>query len=300
MEQNYFLNRYKEILGEKQVEKLLKVKLSRFIRVNTIKTSHDKLIRRLEKIGISLKKVDFLTDGYEVKKARFSPGAAIEFLLGYYYIQEAASQCPAQVLNPKPGEVVLDMASAPGGKTSQLAQYMNNKGVIIALDTNSGRLKILRDNLERMGVKNTLVYRKDARFAFDLGVEFDKVLLDAPCSGNFIDDKEWLGKRKPEDIKNRVRVQRELLKAAIKVLKTGGELVYSTCSMEPEENEFNINWLLQKYTNLRLLPPSSLPVSPGLTEVFGKTLNPDVKLCGRFWPHLHNTQGFFIAHLKKE
>ena len=128
---------------------------------------------------------------------------------------------------------------------------MENKGIIIALDINNLRLLSLRNNLERMGVKNTIIYQKDARFVSDLGIKFDKILLDAPCSGNFAADGKWLEKRTLEDIKNISKVQKQLIAAAVEVLKENGELVYSTCSLEPEEDEFIVDWALNEFPELK-------------------------------------------------
>ena len=129
------------------------------------------------------------------------------------------------VLKPNEKDLVLDMSAAPGGKTTQLAAYMNNKGTIVALDNNVKRLESLRNNIERLGVMNTIIYNKDARFVSDFGIEFDKILLDAPCSGTFTTEEKWLENKTIEGIKERARLQRELLKAAVKVLKHGGVML---------------------------------------------------------------------------
>jgi 16S rRNA C967 or C1407 C5-methylase (RsmB/RsmF family) len=160
-------------------------------------------------------------------------------------------------------------------------------------------LESLRNNIERLGIKNTVLYKKDARFVSDLGLKFDKILLDASCSGNFADEENWFQIKSLEGIKERARLQRELLKAAVKVLKEDGTLVYSTCTLEPEENEMNINWLLNKYDNLNTEPVNISIGDDGLTKVFGEKLNSEIKKCKRFWPHKTGTQGFFIAKIVK-
>lgn len=271
---NIFFNRYKEWLGDK-FEGLDTVQdLPQFIRVNTLKIKEHDLIKRLEKKGVIFEKVGFLKYGYKVLKSDFSLGATNEFLQGYYYTQEAASQYPVQLLDPKPGEIVLDMAAAPGGKTTQLAQWMKNKGTIVALDMKTQRLDALRNNCARLGATNVLIYNKDSRFSTDLGIEFDKVLLDAPCSGNFMTDKDWLNKRALADFKDRAKVQKQLLQEALNVLKKGGEVVYSTCSLEREEDEEVIDWLKDG----------------SKVEVVEQK---------KFWPHIDGTQGFFVCKVKK-
>jgi len=292
---SFFLKRY-EKLGEKFDPK--EIILKRSLRINTLKISEKELLERLNKNSVKLRRIPFLDNGYYYE-SKFSLGATPEYLQGYYYLQEAASQVPAMVLNPKPGELVLDMAAAPGSKTTQIAAYMENKGSIIAIDSNIHRLESLRDNMERSGVMNTLLYKKDARYVDDFKLKFDKILLDAPCSGNFADDEKWFEERNLEGIKERARLQRELLKSAVKVLKKDGVLVYSTCTLEPEENEMNVDWLLKNHSELKLEDIDISVGDPGLTNVFGEKLNSEIKKCKRFWPHKTGTQGFFIAKLRK-
>lgn len=292
---NIFMKRY-EKLGQKFEPAEISVRKS--LRVNTLKIDERTLIDRLQKQRIALKKIDFLEHGYNYE-APFSMGATPEFLFGYYYLQEAASQLPVQVLAPNEHDLVLDMAASPGSKTTQMAQCMRNKGKIIALDNNYPRLFSLRINLERMGVRNVLVYKKDARFVLDFGLEFDKILLDAPCSGNYCIEENYFEHKTLDGVKERSRLQKELLKAAVKVLKVNGVLVYSTCSLEPEENEMNIDWILRKYPNIRLEDTGLKIGDPGLTEAFGEKLNPELKKCRRLWPHKTGTEGFFVAKIRR-
>ena len=293
---NIFLERYKELLGD-DFKGLQAAKDFHSLRINTLKISEKELIERLENEKVKLEKVEFLDYGYSYQSS-FSLGATPEYLMGYYYLQEAASQIPVQILGPKENEIVLDMAAAPGSKTTQIAQYMKNKGKLIAVDSNISRIIALRNNIERCGVTNTIIYQKDARFIKDFGIQFDKVLLDAPCSGNFITDAEWFGKRTVESINERAELQKELLKAAISVTKKNGLIFYSTCSLEPEENEFIVDWALSK--GVEIFETDLKIGSPGLTEALGKKLNKDVAKTRRFWPHKTNTQGFFVALLRKK
>jgi NOL1/NOP2/sun family putative RNA methylase len=294
---NVFLDRYKK-LGETVVPEMIKVPQA--IRINTIKIEPSALLKRLKRENVNLVKIPFLDFGYRVESSDFSVGAAPEHLFGYYYVQETAAQIPVQILKPTKKDIVLDMSAAPGGKTTQIAQYMENEGVLIAVDVNNMRLLTLRNNLERLGVTNTIMYQLDGKFVADLGITFDKVLLDAPCSGNFAVDEAWFDKRDLENLKASSKTQKQLFASAVAVLKKGGELVYSTCSLEPEENEMVVDWALENFPELSI-QKISLPIGDdGITEPFGKKLNANVKYAKRFWPHKTNTQGFFIAKFKKE
>jgi len=291
---NYFVNRYKKIrpdfsLGEER----------KALRVNTLKADARALVKRLQQKKIKLEKIDFLRDAYYYD-AGFSLGATPEYLQGLYYLQGAASQLVALILDPQPGERVLDMAAAPGSKTTHLAQLMGNEGAIVALDTNTQRLAALRNNCERLLVKNVLSLKKDVRFAQDLGVAFDRVRLDAPCSGNYCSEQGWFERRRIEDVKGNARTQRELLKAAHAVLKPGGTLVYSTCSLEPEEDELVIDWFLEKYDDVELLDMAIPLGDEGVTEWEGRRLNPELRKTKRFWPHRTGTEGFCVAKLRKD
>ena len=295
---NIFLKRYQELGCE--CRNAISSRPS--LRVNTLKTEESELIKRLGQLKVHLEKIPFARHGYyyNADDAKFSLGSTAEYLMGYYYLQEAASQLPAQLLDPQQGETVLDMCASPGGKTSQLAQLMNNTGKMVAADIDSRRLFALRNNLERCGVKNTIIYKKDARFIFDLGIGFDKILLDAPCSGNYVVEEDFFINKSLGGVAERARLQKELLKAAIKSLKKGGVMVYSTCSLEPEENEMNISWLLKKFPEMRLEETGLSVGDPGLTAVFREKLNPEISKCRRFWPERTGTEGFFIAKLVKK
>ncbi len=291
---NQFLRRYAEF-GCKCTKN---IELRRTLRINTLKINEKELIKRLENLKVKLEKIPFTKHGYYYD-SEFSLGASGEYLQGYYYLQEAASQLPVQVLDPQPGETVLDMCAAPGSKTTQIGQWMQNKGKIIATDESSARLFAVRNNLERCGVTNAILYKKDARFVFDFGIKFDKILLDAPCSGNYVIEAKFFDIKSLDGVKERARLQKELIKAAIKSLNKNGILVYSTCSLEPEEDEINVNWLLKKYPEMKLEETGLEIGDEGLINVVGEKLAPEIKKCRRFWPEKTGTEGFFIAKLRK-
>ena len=287
----FFVNRYKK-LGWNYRE----IKLKRAIRINTMNASQDDAIFRLETLGVNLEKIGFLEAGYWINKSNFSVGATAEYLLGLYSIQEAAAQIPATLFSTLEDKTVLDACASPGGKTVHLANLMNNSGMIVALELKQRKMFALTNQLERCQVTNTAVYNMDAREATKLNMKFDCVILDVPCSGNPIIDRDWFNKRTIEDVHRNARRQRQILAEAVKVTKDGGEIVYATCSLEPEENEFNIDWAINK------LPLKVEKINchgeKGLTNVFGKELDSSIKKCKRIWPY--KTQGFFVCKLKKQ
>lgn len=289
----YFENRYKQLCPDFTSE----VELKNALRINTLRMTEQALIKRLKKNNVKLENIKGLDAGYYYE-AEFSLGATPEFLLGYYYLQGVASQLVAQTLGP--GKKVLDMAAAPGSKTTHLAQLMKNKGIIYAVDSNAKRLTALRNNCERLFAQNVVMIQKDARYVADLKETFDKVLLDAPCSGNFCSEEGWFQKRRIEDVKKSTRMQKELLQAAYAALESGGILVYSTCSLEPEEDEVMIDWLLEKHSDLSLIDIKGSLGESGITAWGGKELNSSLKKTRRFWPHKTRTEGFFIAKIKKK
>jgi len=270
-------------------------RLTQAIRINTSNSRGKNIVQRLESIGVKLEKIPFLKTGYWVKDSTVSAGATAEYLLGLYSIQEAAAQIPATLFTTLDGKTVYDACAAPGGKTVQLADLMNNTGVIVASDMKKKRLTPLTNHLERCGVTNTLVYGLDARRAHRLGMKFNRILIDAPCSGNFASDRNWFKRRTISDVDRNARLQKDILKQAIVVLAENGEIVYSTCSLEPEENELNIDWALR---NLDLqVEEIDCYGQKGLTDVFGNLLDKSIEKCKRIWPR--DTQGFFVCKLKR-
>jgi len=286
----FFIGRYAKLSW-----KYKDVKLRQAVRINSMNIGEKKVVKRLESLGVELERIPFLKNGYWVNRSEFSVGATTEYLLGFYSIQEAAAQIPATLFTGLKDKVVLDACAAPGGKTVQLADLMRNTGVIIALDFKRRRLTALANHLERCHVKNTIVYHLDARHASKLKVRFDRILLDVPCSGNFVTDKEWFSKRTMNDVERNARLQRAILAEAVKTLKEDGEIVYATCSLEPEEDELNIDWAV-KNLGLRVERINCYG-EKALTEVFGRRLDDSVENCRRIWPG--QTQGFFVCKLKK-
>ncbi|MBI4738037.1 RsmB/NOP family class I SAM-dependent RNA methyltransferase [Candidatus Woesearchaeota archaeon] len=287
----FFLRRYEKI-GHKIDE--TKVSVRQAIRVNTLKIGVSALAKRLSAKGVKVTRIPFVRDGFWVESS-FSLSSTPEYLFGYFYMQEAASQVPVEVLDPKPGELALDMCACPGSKTTQTAALMKNMGVIVALDSNAARLDALNNNIERLGATQTIIFQKDAQYIDEEESRemFDRVLLDAPCSGNFVIEEDWFDKRTLEDIKAKSRVQKNLLRQASLVVKKGGTIVYGTCSLEPEEDEQVVEWGLENLPLRleRIVHPASKIASPGVTQ--------NTRECLRFWPDETGTQGFFVAKFIK-
>lgn len=287
---NFFVDRYEQ-LGWKFED----AKPRQAIRLNVTNAKAENLEERLQASGVQLEKIPFLETGYWVRNSKVSVGATAEYLLGLYSIQEAAAQIPATLFTALKDKTVLDACAAPGGKTVQLADLMGNTGVIVALDVKKQRVAALSNHLERCHVSNALVYHFDARQASGLNLKFDKILLDVPCSGNFAADADWFERRTLKDVEQNARLQREILSETVACLSDDGEIVYSTCSLEPEENEMQIDWAI-KHLNLQTEEVDCYG-QKGLTEVFGSQLDVSVERCRRIWPA--ETQGFFICKLKR-
>ncbi|MFW9938952.1 MAG: RsmB/NOP family class I SAM-dependent RNA methyltransferase, partial [Candidatus Thorarchaeota archaeon] len=180
------IDRYFQFLGTEQTEKLLEANerpLLTSIRTNTLKITSEELNKKLKAKGFELKPIDVIPDGFEVLNKPLNIGSLHEYLQGYYYLQNKASMLPAMVLDPKPREIVIDMCAAPGSKATHLAQLMRNKGFLILIDFNRKRIPALEMNIRRMGVINSIIMNYDAINLPLLNIKADKILLDAPCTG---------------------------------------------------------------------------------------------------------------------
>jgi NOL1/NOP2/sun family putative RNA methylase len=273
--------------------------------VNTLKISVKELKERLEK-NWTLEQTPWCKEGFWIehgKKERRDIGNLMEHTLGYFYLQEAASMMPPVVLDPKPEEIVLDIAASPGSKTTQIAQYMENKGILIANDYTYERMKPLCINLQRCGVTNAIVTLMEGQRFKRSGIEFDRVLVDAPCSGTGTIRKslKTIGIWNPDMIKRLSITQKQLIETGFNLLKEHGTMVYSTCSLEPEEDESVVDFLINKYENAKLQEIKlNLKRSDAVLEFDGKKYNDEIKKCLRIWPQDNDSEGFFVAKIKKE
>ena len=262
---------------------------TQYIRVNTLKITPKELKGRLKSKGVKLENT-FLDYMFKVKGAPFSMGATPEYLFGYYYLQSISSTIPPLVLNPSNTDVVLDMCSAPGGKTTHLSQLMNNKGVVVANELNRKRMRSLKSNNYRMGITNTILLNMDALRLKKFNMLFDKILLDAPCTGNPIKDKNRVVSKR--DIRYCALRQKNMLNVGIDMLKEGGEIVYSTCSPEIEENEDVIKYILNTRRDIELVDVGEFKNNlKGISVIEGKVRG-TLKV-------VPPNEPFFIAKLRK-
>ena len=298
-----FEQRYRLLLG-KDYDKFIEYSLSfmrKSIRVNTLKITVDELKKRLEKEW-KLTQIPWCREGFFIehkKGERRDIGNLLEHNLGYFYVQEAASMIPAVILNPKPDDAILDMCSAPGSKTTQIAAMMENKGVLISNDSDYKRMAPLSFNIQRTGATNTLVTLMEGRF---FKMPFDKILLDAPCSGTGTIRKslKTLKMWNPNMIRRIAGTQKQLIDVAFNCLKPGGVMTYSTCTLEPEENEAVVDFLLNKYKNAKLEKIDlNIKHGPTVKEFNGQRYDKEVEKCLRIWPQDNDTCGFFVAKVKK-
>jgi NOL1/NOP2/sun family putative RNA methylase len=215
---------------------------TRCIRVNTLKTSRAELVGRLESKGFLLKGTA-IPEVLAVEKAPIATGATTEYLPGHYYIQDLSSCMAVEALDIAEGQAGLDIAAAPGGKTTFMAQRMKNAGSIVALEPSERRARSMSFNLARCGVYNTCIFLMNGTQAEKLEMKFDRVLLDAPCSceGVIARDATRKTSHTPEDIDYCSNRQEKLIEAAARMVRPGGILVYSTCSFAPEENEMVVD-----------------------------------------------------------
>jgi tRNA (cytosine40_48-C5)-methyltransferase len=270
---------------------------TQYIRVNTLKTRREDLEDRLRSKGFGLRGT-VIPEVLAVEKAPMTIGATNEYLLGHYYVQDLSSCMAVDALEASENQNILDIAAAPGGKTSFIAQRMKNSGSIVALEPNGRRLRSLSFNLARCGVYNTYILKMDGMQADKLQMKFDRVLLDAPCSCEGVIAKDVTRKKShtPEDVDYCSGRQDKLIEIASMMVKPGGILVYSTCSFAPEENEMVVDRLLQKSDNIKVEPGNH--GSSGLTRFGSVTFDRQLENTRRLYPHIHDTTGFFIARLR--
>jgi len=271
------------------------------VRVNGVRATRDRVVDALTAEGVAFEPVDWHEDLFRLPDR--SPGTNWPYYHGWLHGQEEVSVLPGLALDPQPGERVWDACAAPGSKTSQLADAMDDEGTVVANDNNLGRLSALRHNTERLGITNTAVTNQDARnfsvkpLAFD---EFDRSLVDVPCSceGTCRKNPDVLDEWTLDHVEQVSAVQRSVLVRAIQATRPGGTVVYSTCTFAPEENEAVLDHALD--TEDCELVEFDLPLEtrPGVTEWDGETFDDRVRTAHRVYPHLNDTGGFFCAKLR--
>lgn len=295
----FAINELLEFLETSEVQRPLT------IRTNTLKTRRRDLAQALINRGVNLDPVGKWSKvGLVVYSSQVPLGATPEYLAGHYMIQGASSMLPVMSLAPQENERILDMCSAPGGKSSHIAAIMKNTGVLFANDLNRDRIHAVIGNFHRLGVVNSVVSCMNGVEYKKFMSGFDRVLLDAPCTGTGVISKDQSVKtsKSQVDVQRCFNLQRKLILSAIDCISaksaTGGYLVYSTCSILPEENEWVIDYALKK-RNVRLVPTGLDFGVEGLTNYCGQRYHPSMKLTKRYYPHTHNMDGFFVAKLQK-
>ncbi|TIC14261.1 succinate dehydrogenase [Wallemia mellicola] len=275
------------------------------IRANTLKTRRRDLAQALINRGVSLEPIGKWTKvGLQIFDSNVPVGATPEYLAGHYMLQSPSSFLPVMALDPQPNERVLDMASAPGGKTSYMSALMQNTGVVFANDANAARTKSLSANVHRLGCKNVVVCTHDGRQFPKVIGGFDRVLLDAPCSGTGVVSKDQSVKvnKTERDFALLSHLQKQLILCAIDSINTksatGGFVVYSTCSVTVDEDEGVVDYALKKRPNVKLVDTGLEFGVEGFTNIGGKQFHKDMHLTRRFYPHVHNMEGFFVSKLQ--
>lgn len=297
-----FLDKMKKLLNPNEFEAFLntyRLEKTNGLRVNPLKITKE----QLKKLYPSqLEDVPFCPIGcyYETES---TPGKHPFHLAGLYYIQEPSAMFVAEVLSPEPTDKVLDLCAAPGGKSTHLATLMNNQGFLLSNEIHPKRVKALSENIERLGITNTLVTNETPeKLAKRFPHYFDKILVDAPCSGEgmFRKDPEACSYWSLEHVANCAHEQKHILDCAYEMLGDGGILVYSTCTFSPEENEQIIDWFLMKYEDMTLLEiPKIAGIQDARVEWSLHKNHDHLTYAKRLWPHLVKGEGHFVAKLKK-
>lgn len=276
------------------------------LRANSLKIDSKTLKNNLEKYGISLLPVSWYPDAFIVKDAALRTITELaEYKEGKLYVQSLSSMIPSLVLDPKPGEKILDITAAPGSKTTQIAAMMNNVGQILANDSSQTRSYRLVANLQSQGVTIAASMKLDGRGLWKKYPEyFDKTLVDVPCSmeGRFTTNdpksyEDWSLKK----VRDLSYLQRMLLRSAVSATKPGGTIVYSTCTLSPEENEEVIDWIMEKEKGSISVEEISIPglaLEPAITTWGPTHFNSSVSKTARIYPS-QTMEGFYIAKLYK-
>lgn len=269
-------------------------------RVNTLRASAGDVIDRLKGYGIDTTGLPWYESGFTTNSTELT--STLERFLGTIYIQEAASMLPPLIMRDelRRASTVLDACAAPGSKATQMAAMMRNRGCLVANDRNYRRIRALKFNLNKAGAINTVITNFDLQ-RFPPG-KYDIVLLDAPCSsdGTVRKNPEVFEQWSLSRIRGCSAVQRDLIKHAFDLVAEGGTLVYSTCSLAPEENELVIDHLLRhRPAKVRPFALDNFTFGPAVQNWAGETLDVGVAACRRVWPHHNNTDGFFVAKVTK-
>lgn len=292
--------RYREIIPDfPAFLNALRMPQPTHLRINPFRVKREEFQHAMEDRGYRIAPVAGIPDAFRWESTS-GPGSTIEYFRGCYHVQGLTSMFPALILDPQPGDRLLDMCAAPGGKATHLAQLTQNRALIVANDVTHHRIGILRSHSDRLGITSIVVTRYQGQ-SFPMRMQFDRILLDPPCSA---EGTYRTGKRPPltEDPQVSYRLQRlqqMLLNRALELLRPGGTLVYSTCTYAPEENEAVLHQAVES-GRAEIVPIDvPFPYAPGLEVWDGQRFHPSLEQAARFYPHLLDSWGFFIACLRK-
>jgi NOL1/NOP2/sun family putative RNA methylase len=270
------------------------------IRANTLKMPVQEMKARLESQGYKLEQIPWVEEGFWIRTEKILTKTE-DYASGFFVSQDASSMIPPIVLDPRESENILDMSAAPGSKTTQIAAMLRNKGSIVANDSNYSRLKGLRSNLERCGAENVTIMNVKGETFWKEGLKFDKILLDAPCTGTGTLNPRILRETSESSIRRLRKLQKELVNSAFKSLREGGTIVYSTCSIEPEENEAVIDYAIKKLGALVQKIDIDIPKyfrMKSILEWGGEAFDESLSDALRIVP-TEKTEGFFVCKLQR-
>ncbi len=289
----WMVKRWMDRFGEEETEKLLFANNQRpavTIRVNTLRSSVEKIKTIFDKYDVKYEQSPYLETSLHLPNPKYDMSATELFKTGEITIQDTSASLAVRLANPSRGNSILDVAAAPGGKSFYLAELMNDEGRVVSVEKYSSKMRFITDGKERLGLNSIELLTEDARLIRTKDT-FDIIFADLPCSGlgtlRKKPDIKW--KRDIDDIPKLVELQKDIIGNAVRFLKSGGALVYSTCTIEPEENIEVVRWLMEQNPELELDPAE-------------KYLPADVCKDGvmQTFPHLHNTDGAFAARLVKK
>ena len=294
--------RYITLLGYEEAAHLFSLNqedIMRTIRVNTLVTNVTEVRRRLEGKGFKTRPHPYIEYGIVIDQEPYSIGATVEYMEGLYTIQGPASMLAVPALRPEEHKgIIADCCAGAGIKTTQIAQH-NPRKPIIAFDINKRKLLALKNNASRLSATNIVAFNADARTMSSYAT-FSAVLVDAPCSGEGLVPFPWgRWKRSFADIIGRVKLQYQLLNEALNAVKPGGTVVYSTCTLSVEENEYLVSLVARTRGDVEIEDPGINGGARGVTRYQGLSIASEAVKCRRFYPHIHRTEGFTICRLRK-
>ena len=298
-----FRAKYEKLLGNDAAEffKFSQKKIRKSLWINSLKIPPKELLSKLEEKNWKLQPLQFHGNAFVIENIQ-KPGFSYEFKHGLLNLQEISSMLPAIVLQPLQNELVLDCTAAPGNKTLQMSCLMQGKGRIYAIESYQNRFKTLLYNVRKFWMKNVQAVKGDF-LKLKTDKRFDKILLDAPCSTEGIVRKEFFGLKgwSPKLVKRKAKIQKRMVEKAFQLLKPNGILVYSTCSLSPEEDEEVVQNLLEENKNLSIekIELPGIKLRKGLKSYEGKNFSPAIGNCARILPQDNDTQAFFMAKIRR-